>query len=517
MKLPQVLRRLLPSHAPAVRPTPSAAYMRGEQLPLFFRWSPALRDASEDVKVAWRLATARSIDAIQNSGWLSGCVEQSAASVVGPGLRLNAKPNAEALGWTQADANQWARRVEARFQLWASNRRSCDAGARFTFGQLQVQAYRHWMATGEILASLPMIDRPGSSFGTKLRLFPAWRMSDRSLAPDLVQGVRVDPASGEPRAYVIKRKTDGWDNETELAAVDGEGRPRIVHIFDGEPDQVRGISPFVAVLKTAKQFDQLADATLTAALIQAIFAAVFKTQAVPEEARAAMISHAEADEEALRADLTTRTKWYQNADFSLGVPGKIIHGYPGDELQFLRSETPNATYESFAKFLLRECSRAGAMTYEEFTGDYQGATFSSVKMGTAVVWPRVVYRRRHIVAPLCTAVYAAFLEEDIESGMTPFPGGVDGFRANREAVTQASWRGPTKPQADDLKAAKAAQTWQEIGVPDAVIFDELGGDVDEWYEQRKREQDRRDELELRDPARAPQAGTPIEDRQDQSG
>jgi phage terminase large subunit GpA-like protein len=39
-----------PVHLPSSRPAPVAAYMRGEQLPLFFRWNPALRVASDDVR-----------------------------------------------------------------------------------------------------------------------------------------------------------------------------------------------------------------------------------------------------------------------------------------------------------------------------------------------------------------------------------------------------------------------------------------------------------------------------------
>jgi capsid protein len=72
-------------------------------------------------------------------------------------------------------------------------------------------------------------------------------------------------------------------------------------------------------------------------------------------------------------------------------------------------------------------SRAAALTYEEFTGDWAGATFSSSKMGVATNWPRILYRRNNIVAPLAQDLLQAFIEEDIEIGGTPFPGGVDGF------------------------------------------------------------------------------------------
>ncbi len=464
--------------------------MRGnEQSPMLFRWHPALRDASDDVRQAWRLATARTVDQFQNSGWLAGAADASTAHVVGPeGLRLSSKPNALALGWSTADANKWAHRVEARFSAYLESARAVDAGGRYWFGQLLAQAYKHWLATGEILATLPFISRPGSQWRSKLRLLPAWRMSDRSEAPSLQQGVRLDPFSA-PTGYILKvKQTYGGELEREFPARDSAGRPIVVHIFDGEPDQVRGITPFVSILKVARQFDQLADATLTAALIQTIFAAMFKSNSGGEDALDAMQGESEQHQKFSMMQ-TEKAKWYQNADINLGVHGKVLHGFPGDELQFFRSEHPNSTYEPFAKFLMRECSRVAAITYEEFTGDWAGATFSSSKMGVATNWPRILYRRRNIVAPLAQNVFEAFLEEDIEIGGTPFPGGVEGFLANREAACQSFWRGPSMPQADELKTAMAAQIMCEIGLPKSIAYRPYGVDPDDAADERARERD----------------------------
>jgi capsid protein len=236
-----------------------------------------------------------------------------------------------------------------------------------------------------------------------------------------------------------------------------------------------------------RQFDQLADATLTTTLIQTVFAAMFKSNAGSEEALAALTSDAEQKDFVKLQE--ARADWYNKADIDLTTHGKVLHGFPGDELQFFRSEHPNGTYEPFAKFLLRECSRAAALTYEEFTGDWAGATFSSSKMGVATNWPRILYRRNNLVAPLAQNVLEAFVEEDIEIGGTPFPGGVDGFIENREAACQAFWRGPSMPQADELKTAMAAQIMAEIGLPKSIAYQAYGVDPDDAADERAREQD----------------------------
>ena len=59
------------------RPQPRAAYMEPQMGTPFRGWWPALPpDAKDEVRSAWWRATSRTIDAIQNSGWLAGAVEK---------------------------------------------------------------------------------------------------------------------------------------------------------------------------------------------------------------------------------------------------------------------------------------------------------------------------------------------------------------------------------------------------------------------------------------------------------
>lgn len=62
-------------------------------------WNPALREARDDVRTAWTVAAARAVEALQNSGWLAGAINKAVAAVVGTGLKLNAAPDQDELGW----------------------------------------------------------------------------------------------------------------------------------------------------------------------------------------------------------------------------------------------------------------------------------------------------------------------------------------------------------------------------------------------------------------------------------
>jgi lambda family phage portal protein len=297
-------------------------------------------------------------------------------------------------------------------------------------------------------------------------------------------------------AYLVGRRdpVTGLTQETEVAARDPLGRIRVVHVFDGLPGQVRGISPLTPVLQVARQFDQLSDATLTAAILQTVFAASITSDEPTEEILAGLMTPQEQARLSAGgvspwdAYIQAQSGWYDNAAIDLGINGRIAHLFPGQKLELHRAQQPHSDYRDFAAHLLRELARCMGLTYESATADYTNATYSSVRMATGEIFQITLYRRAHIVAPFCNAVYEAWLEEEIARGGIPFPGGLEGFVANRAAASRAIWRGAPKPQADDLKTAKAHEIWCRLGVmTDASIAEDLGYDIEDVYAQRARE------------------------------
>ncbi|MDP3316975.1 MAG: phage portal protein, partial [Devosia sp.] len=118
---------------PAIR----ADFMRGNRGVVFGGWRPALREAADDVGASWDLAAARTVDLIQNSGWMAGALDQAVANTVGTGLRLKAMPENDLFGMSNAEAESWAQTVEQRWSLWANRPYECDIEGRRSFGQIQ--------------------------------------------------------------------------------------------------------------------------------------------------------------------------------------------------------------------------------------------------------------------------------------------------------------------------------------------------------------------------------------------
>ena len=87
-----------------------------------------------------------------------------------------------------------------------------------------------------------------------------------------MNGVYLD-ADGMPIGYrAICKDMFKHDVEYNVRARDRAGRPRVIHVFDGLPGTHRGISPMTPALQVARQFDQLADATFMASIVQTLFA-----------------------------------------------------------------------------------------------------------------------------------------------------------------------------------------------------------------------------------------------------
>jgi len=461
-------------------PQPSAEYMRsGRNSGIMAKWRPALRSSKSDVASAWTVAAGRAQDLVQNSGWVSGMFDQCVANVVGTGLRLKCAPENDLFGMSEEDAQKWRNLVERRFELWANTPRECDIEGKRSFAMMQDTAFRSWLIYGEILSESLLRKRVGCRLKTKVRLLPPSMIANRTEKERRVfSGIQLDP-DGMPIAVLRKKDEAAFSFEAQMVPMwDRYGRPRVVHNFMGPVGAVRGVSPLVPVLRVAKQFDQLADNTLVASLIQTAFAVNLKSPELTREAMAGLMTPQEQNKAAAEGSplidkwFATQDAWYDDNQIDAGVGGRVVHTFPGQELEFLSSKNPGAAYKEFSKSLLMEMARCMGMTYESSTGDYEGASYATIRAAVSEVWPITRQRRKFIVSPFCQAHYEAWLEEEIQRGSIPFPGGLENFNRNRAAACRAEWKGSPKPEAEILKTAKAYAVLDEMGV---VTKDDISG------------------------------------------
>ena len=465
--------------APALA-RPSMRYLRPDRGGVLAMRRAVTRDAKVDVWEAADRASALAIDFMQNSGWMAGAADQIICDTIGIELKLTPRPDLSKLGYDAKETTDWCRLVVAEWRRWAWNPKECDLAGKATVAEILDGSIRHYLAYGEAFGVLDFLTPRqrkayGLSTGTKVSLIAPHRLPRVTRAFEgLDQGIFHD-ALDRATHYRFKRREGGIDVDADVAARD------VIHVMDRglNPGSPRGISPMAPAMKVAAQYDQLADATLTTALMQAIFAATIKSPEASEQAFQAIQTLADTAEPDgfegdwgaligdLQADLvevwTQRFDALKSGGVNLADAARIAHLGPGEELDFKSVATPGSQYLPFSKNLQREQARCLGVTTESFTGDFSEANYSSAKMGVSSVWPITTRRRERIAAPMAQGIFEPWLEESIAEGRIPLKGGYRAFLANRERVVAAEWQGPAQPSADPYKDALANKVELETG------------------------------------------------------
>lgn len=455
---------------PTVKRT-RAQYLRDNSSGILTNRRAVTRDGAVSVRESAERASALAWDFIHNSGWIAGAVDQIMTDTIGDELKLSARPLLAGLGYSAKEITDWCRLVEAAWNLhvWRPQEYCLDGTA--TLAEHLDGIIRYYLASGEGLGIIDYMSKGarrkyGITTGTKVSLIAPHRLKrETNEFIGLDQGIFLDQ-NRRPTTFRMISRENGQDVDLDLPAWDGALR-RVIHVMDrgDNPDSVRGISVLAPVLKVVAQYDQLADATLTTALLQTAFAATIKS---PEPSIDAFQAIQEIDDEELAADLMdvwgNRIDALKENGISMSDHGKINHLGPGEEFHMHTAATPGSQYIPFSQNLQREMARRLGITFESFAMDHSSANYSSVRMAMSSVWPIVTRRRERIAAPFCQGVYEAWLDEMIGTGRIPFKGGYVAFAANRALVCNAEWPGPAAPVADDFKATMAAAKRIELGL-----------------------------------------------------
>lgn len=451
------------------------------------------------------IAGMHAVDAMFSSGWLCGLVDGAIASVIGDGLRLSCKPDIELLGWSQEQGSHFSKRVEALFSMWSKNPTEYSNSGRSTFAQDQKVVMRSYFSVGEALSVFPMRKARGAMFSSKVQLLDTARLDCDNTADSEAEGLYYE--GGVETGVVINDRDPlslegGWQSK-RIPFRSRTGKPLASLIFDPiSPQQRRGITPIAPVIKLIRQHDALLSASLTAAQLATLLSVVITSGAPSNEVMEAL-SHGDSDQPALNNYLSSKLAFYQKSPTSVSGQGETgyqpaVHLFPGENLDLKTVPASADNLHDFARLLKLEICRCLNVPYS-LTGDYSGASYSSVRMENAVSRPIVLQRRNNIVGAWCSQVFDGFLEEIIIRGLVRLPGGIEQFLSMRSAF-QAVWRGPSLPQADEQKSAKSAQTRLSIGTTSlADEISALGGDWQEVLEQRAREKKFAKKLGLPDP------------------
>lgn len=420
-------------------------------------WVTSAGGPDSDIIDNLPLLRERSRDLCMGEGLAIGALKTIRSNEVGPGLQLNAAIDSQYIGMSDDEAQAWEDQVEREFALWAGTR-SCDAGRRFNFGELQALARLSQLMNGDTFALLPAIPRPGERYDIRVHLLEADRVCDPDSKPpgiDLLGGVEVGDL-GEPVAFwiadrhpaeqpfarnlrMLRRQT--W---TRVPAFGSEtGRPLVLHLM--EPDRVgqrRGTPLLAPVMEKLKQLSRYSEAELMASVVSGMFTAAITTPA-PQTPLGISVP---ADQQVETGDAS---------DYQLGN-GTLLGLAPGEKLEAINPARPNSGFDQFVIAVCRQVGAGLGIPYEllvmQFTSSYSASRGALLE-----AWKRFKVGRAWLAGGFCQPVYEQWLEEAVARGYVEAPG----FFSDpllRAAWCGAEWHGPTQGQLDPRAEVEAAAT-----------------------------------------------------------
>lgn len=466
-------------------------------------WAPPLRSPDAELLPDISLLQARTHDLSRNYALVAGGVQVQLDNIIGAGLKLVAKPDYRALGLTPEWAEEWSRVVESGFRRYAEDLDCyCDASRRHTLSGLLGLAYRSYLTTGEILATVEWLPRHPAHYATAIQIVDPARLSNPQGLSDsatLRGGIELD-RWGAPVGYHIRTALPsdarfGAETHTwrRVRRETPWGRAQVIHLFELErPGQTRGKAGIVAGLAKAKILEKFQGVSLEAAIVNAMYAAVIES-----EFNYTQIAEAMGGDDPARvatAVLGAQAGFHEAAPVKLdGV--KIPHLYPGEQLKFMPANHPGPNYAEFEKSTLRHMAAAFGISYEQLARDYSETNYSGARAGMVEAWKFFTSRRTLIASRFASMIYALWLEEAIDRGEAELPPGAADFYAVKTALARCDWIGPGRGHIDPYKEAMADRLEMQMGTLTLEqACAERGQDWEETLEQIARERKRMAEL-----------------------
>lgn len=478
-----------------------------------FNWQPPIISPDRQINSVKESADARSRDSVQNDGYALGAVHTHRDSIVGSQYRLNAQPEYELLGATEEWAEEFQRTVETRFNLLADSQECWfDASRKMNLTEMIRLAVGGFLMTGEVLGTVEWIRQNGRPFNTAIQMVSPSRLSNPDGLGDdkfLRRGVKKN-IFGEAIGYYIQlaHPTDYWLDPTALQwryveARKPWGRRQVIHITEAlQPDQTRGISDMVSVLKQMRMTKRFQDITLQNAVVNATYAAAIESE-LPKEMIFAQMGAGQPGLGDMLETYMTALQSYIGASNNIAIDGvKMPHLFPGTKLSLKPMGTPGGVGTDFEGSLMRHTASALGLSYEEFSRDYTKTNYSSARASMGQTFKYMQGKKKVVADKKATMIYQLWLEEEINAKNVPLPPGftIDTFYSDpvlREALCSCDWIGASRGQIDELKETQAAvmrinsglSTWEKEAA-------RLGEDWRRLFKQQSRERRMAKSLEL---------------------
>lgn len=510
MRKPRVRVRAGDSVGASLRPVsaaPRTAYAAADQgHSALGGWMPPMQSADAEWLRDRDTSVARIRDLERNDGTVSAGIDRQVDMLVGAALRLNSKPDHEALGISADAAHALGKSIQSMFRGWADDPIfRCDAERQLPFNGLAAMAAREFVGVGEGLAVMRFRDMPGWSYRTSIHMVDPDRLSNPAGLPDtefLRKGVAKDE-DGAPIGYHIRRGHPAdvfgmtsdpftWDYfERWHGTENGWQRPGVIHLYDKRrPGQSRGVSRLVSSLVKTRMLNRYSENEVRAAAINGSIIGAIYTQLGADYA-AERLGTDDLHGTDWGAFNTQRSEFY--SDRSILNDARLLTLFPTDRLDLNTQPRQTAGYPAFARSFLQSFAASLGISYEQLSMDWSQTNYSSARAALNEVWRGIQRLRSVLIYGFALPVFATVLEDALDNDMIEIPKGCADFYDRPAAWLRAEWIGPGRGYIDPVKEAQASS--ERIRGRTSTLEREAAEQGLDWelvLEQQARE---RDELE----------------------
>jgi capsid protein len=393
---------------------------------------------------------SRSRDLGRNAPIARGARNTSKTNVVGSGLRLTAKVDAEILGLTEDQAEAWEAKAEALFHLWAKAK-TADVARRLNFYQMQAVAFTSAWDSGDMFAIRRY--KEGASFVALCSNCLRPIASRRRSTPKRNEPSRRRRARRRRRGYRLSRpKPSPWRQSARAEPRSGrlgahsqarQNRPadHVIHLLDVDRiGQTRGVPALAPVIERSSNWT-----------------ATRRRSSWPPSCRPFSPSLSRRPATGARVDGVDNVDGVNSSgELALGS-GTIIELAPDESVETANPNRPNANFDPFFLAVIRQIGIALGIPYEvlimHFSSSYTASkaaieTARQFFHATAAIGLRRIFVSRHTSGfsmrpSLAARIKAPTASSTIRSSAPPGRARI-GSAARRSCSTPSKTRTPPK-------------------------------------------------------------------------
>ena len=439
----------------------------------FSRWS----SADAEIKTSLRLLRDRSRQLVRDNPYARQAKRTTQINVIGSGIKMQSQV-LQLRGKRQDDRINAL--IEAKWERWC-RKGTCDVAGKNSFFMFEMLAAGALPESGEVLFQLVRRPFGGGKAPLALEILESdmldenWQGSVLSDNNQWRMGVEVD-GWGRPVRYAFHKKHPGDFGFVNSRQDNGErvfkDAKDIVHLFIPErPNQNRGVPWFASVMDDLHQLEGYEQAAVVRA-----------------RAASSLMGFITSQEGELMGDDVMGEQRINEFE-----PGVFRYLNPGETVNVPQMNAPDQQYEMFVRAKARRFASGFGCSFETVSRDFSQTNYSSSRL--SLLEDREHWRmvQSYLIENFHQRVFEEWLSAAVLSGELDLPD----YELRPERYDQPRWQARGWSWVDPLKEVQAYREAEAAGyMTKAQIISQLGGDLEENFQQLAQEKDLAQQLGL---------------------